>query len=237
MRELDANKLPNHIAIILDGNRRWAKKRMLPQNAGHKKGVETLGEIANYCNEIGIKYLTVYAFSTENWSRSADEVNYLMSLPQEYFSLHQDSYKKKNIRIRFIGSKERINKDLIELMNKVENETENNTGLTLLIAFNYGARTEIIDAVKNIIKDKIVSTSITEELINDYLYTKDAGDVDLMIRTSGEQRLSNFLLWQNSYSEFYFTKTLWPDFKPSELNKILDDYSKRDRRFGGKNNA
>ena len=237
MRELELSKLPRHIAIIMDGNGRWAKKRMLPKNQGHKKGAQRLSEIAEYCNEIGIKYLTVYAFSTENWSRPADEVEYLMRLPIDYFNENKDKYKNKNIKIKFIGTKDKLNNELLDLMKKVETETANNTGLTLLIAFNYGSRLEIVEAVKHIVKDNIVSTSITEELISDYLYTKGVSDVDLMIRTSGEMRLSNFMLWQNSYSEFYFSKTLWPDFKKSELNKILYEYSLRDRRYGGRKDA
>lgn len=235
MKELDKNTLPLHLAMIMDGNGRWAKKRFLPKNEGHKRGAKILTEIAEYCNDIGIKFLTVYAFSTENWSRPKDEVEYLMKLPIEYFNENKDHYKNKNIRIKFIGTKDKLSNEIIDLINKVEHETENNTGLTLVIAFNYGARLEIVEAVRHIIKDQVVSQSVNEKLINEYLYTKDIPDVDLMIRTSGEMRLSNFLLWQNSYSEFYFTKTLWPDFKPSELNKILYQYSQRDRRFGGRN--
>ena len=237
MKEIEKNKLPQHIAIIMDGNGRWAKKRLLPRNEGHRKGVMTLSKIANYCNEIGIKYLSVYAFSTENWSRSVDEVNYLMSLPKKYFEEQKDKYYKKNIKIKFIGTKDKLSKELIELFDKVERETENNTGLTLQICFNYGARLELVEAVRHIIKDKIVSTSVDEKLIGEYLYTKGIPDVDLMIRTSGEMRLSNFMLWQNSYSEFYFSKTLWPDFNKSELNIILYQYSQRNRRFGGRTDA
>lgn len=235
--ELNKDLLPKHIAIIMDGNGRWAKKKFLPRNHGHQVGAKRLKEIALYCNSIGIKYLTVYAFSTENWNRPQDEVDYLMNLPIKYFKENQELFHSQNIKISFIGSRDMLKSELIEVIEQVENLTKDNTGLNLIIAFNYGGRREILDAVVNIMKDNVPLEKIDEALFQSYLYTKNIPDVDLMIRTSGEERLSNFLLWQNSYSEFVFTKTLWPDFKEKNMEKILLEYNKRDRRFGGIKNA
>lgn len=223
-------KIPNHIAIILDGNGRWAKKRGLPRNLGHRQGVETLIKIVRCCSDIGIKNLTVYAFSTENWNRPEQEVNYLMNLLKEYFIGLEKKLRNRNIKLKVIGEKTRLSNELIQIINEVQENTKNNTGMIFNIAFNYGSKDEIINAVKNMVNDKVL---ITKENLDQYLYTNESGNVDLLIRTSGEQRISNFLLWQIAYAEFYFTDVYWPDFKESELEKALEIYQNRDRRFGG----
>lgn len=226
-------KLPNHIAIILDGNGRWAQKRGLPRNLGHRQGVEALIKTARYCSEIGIKHLTVYAFSTENWNRPQEEVNYLMNLLEEYFNGLDKKLKKRNIRLKVIGEKTRLSLRLLEIINIVQENSKHNTGMVLNIAFNYGSKDEIVNAFKGMIKDNVI---ISKENVDKYLYTSESGNVDLVIRTSGEQRISNFLLWQIAYAELYFTKVYWPDFNKKELNKALETYQNRDRRFGGLNN-
>jgi undecaprenyl diphosphate synthase len=223
-------KIPNHIAIILDGNGRWAKKRGLPRNLGHRQGVETLIKTVRACSEIGIKHLTVYAFSTENWNRPEQEVTYLMNLLEEYFIGLDKKLRKRNIKLKVIGEKNRLSEKLLSIINEVQENTKNNTGMVFNIAFNYGSKDEIINAVKNMVNDKVL---ITKENLDQYLYTSESGNVDLLIRTSGEQRISNFLLWQIAYAEFYFTDVHWPDFKENELEKALEAYQNRDRRFGG----
>ena len=223
-------KLPNHIAIILDGNGRWAKNKGLPRNLGHRQGVETLIKISRYCSEIGINNLTVYAFSTENWNRPVEEVNYLMNLLEEYFNGLEKKLRKRNIRLKVIGEKTNLSSKLINIINNIEENSKYNTGMILNIAFNYGGKDEIIHAFKQMEIDKVL---FTKENVDKYLYTNESGNVDLLIRTSGEQRISNFLLWQIAYAEFYFTKTYWPDFSKRELNKAIEAYQNRDRRFGG----
>lgn len=223
-------KLPNHIAIILDGNGRWAQKKGLPRNLGHKQGVETLIKISRYCSDIGVKNLTVYAFSTENWNRPKEEVEYLMNLLKEYFQGLDKNLRKRNIKLKVIGERTNLSKELLDIINFVEENSKYNTGMILNIAFNYGGKDEIINAVKSMINDKVI---ISKENIDKYLYTNESGNVDLLIRTSGEQRISNFLLWQIAYAEFYFTKVHWPDFSKKELNKAIEAYQNRDRRFGG----
>lgn len=225
--------LPNHIAIILDGNGRWAKKRGLPRNLGHRQGVETLIKIARYCSEIGIKNLTVYAFSTENWNRPKEEVDYLMNLLDEYFNGLDKKLNKRNIRIKVIGEKTRLSDKLLNIIDEVQEKSKNNTGMLLNIAFNYGSKDELINTFKNMIRDNVI---INKENVDKYLYTSESGDVDLLIRTSGEQRISNFLLWQIAYAEMYFTNVYWPDFTKKELNKAIEAYQNRDRRFGGLKN-
>lgn len=225
--------LPNHIAIILDGNGRWAKKRGLPRNLGHRQGVETLIKIARYCSEIGIKNLTVYAFSTENWNRPKEEVDYLMNLLDEYFNGLDKKLNKRNIRIKVIGDKTRLSDKLLNIIDEVQEKSKNNTGMLLNIAFNYGSKDELINTFKNMIRDNVI---INKENVDKYLYTSESGDVDLLIRTSGEQRISNFLLWQIAYAEMYFTNVYWPDFTKKELNKAIEAYQNRDRRFGGLKN-
>ncbi len=222
--------LPNHIAIILDGNGRWAQKKGLPRNLGHRQGAETLIKISRYCSEIGIKHLTVFAFSTENWNRPKEEVDYLMNLLEEYFNGLEKKLRKRNIKLKVIGEKTNLSDKLTKIINEVQDKSKNNTGMVLNIAFNYGGKDEIINAVKGIIKDNVI---LSKENIDKYLYTSESGNIDLLIRTSGEQRISNFLLWQIAYAELYFTKVYWPDFNKKELHKALESYQERDRRFGG----
>lgn len=235
--ELDFDKLPDHIAIIMDGNGRWAKKRNLPRNMGHKAGVETAKEIALYCNEIGIKHLTVYAFSTENWSRPKDEVNGIMKLLNEYLDRFEKEFGQKDIRIRHIGELSGLPDDIQEKIKAVQDRTKENKGLSFNVALNYGGRLEIINAVKHIVqevnKEEIREEDIDEKLFSKYMFTKDIPDPDLIIRTSGECRLSNFLLWQSVYSEFWFDEVLWPDFNKMNLNKALLEFQKRKRTYGG----
>lgn len=230
--------LPEHIAIIMDGNRRWAKQRNLDVRLGHKQGAENLETIVKYCNKIGIKYLTVYAFSTENWKRTKEEVGALMLLLQNYLDLFAKTADAENIKIKMLGNREGLSEGLLKKIDNTVEGTKNNTGLTFNIAFNYGGRDEILNAVKNIasnVKNENINIEdIDEKLISNYLYTKDIPDPDLMIRTSGEIRTSNFLPWQLVYSEFYFTNKLWPDFSTEDLDEAILEYSKRTRKFGGK---
>jgi len=223
-------KIPNHLAIILDGNGRWAKKRGLPRTLGHRQGVETLVKIVRCCSDIGIKNLTVYAFSTENWNRPEQEVSYLMNLLEEHFKGLANKLKNRNIKLKVIGEKSKLSEKIIKIINEVQEDTKNNTGMIFNIAFNYGSKDEIINAMSQMVAEKV---EITKENLEKYLYTNESGNVDLLIRTSGEQRISNFLLWQIAYAEFYFTDVHWPDFKEKELEKALEVYQNRDRRFGG----
>lgn len=229
--------LPTHIGIIMDGNGRWAKKRMLPRSAGHKAGAQTFRKITRYCSDIGIKYLTVYAFSTENWKRPDDEVNSLMNLFKSYLEEALADFKEDSIVVKFIGDKSKFNNDLKTLMTENEELSKDRSGMVLNIAMNYGSRDEITRAVKNIsnmVKDGTISVDdINEDLISSYLYTAGQPDPDLIIRPSGEYRISNFLLWQSAYSEFVIMNKLWPDFTPKDLDEALEIYSKRNRRFGG----
>ncbi len=228
--------IPNHVAIILDGNGRWAKKRHLPRNYGHIEGAKTVEKICEDADSLGIKYLTVYAFSTENWSRPEDEVSALMKLLRNYLKDCIKRANKNDMRVRVIGDKTRLSEDIRKSIDDLEEATKENTGLNFTIAINYGSRDEIRRAICNIAKDtkegKINESDINEELISDYLDTKGIPDPDLLIRTSGEERLSNFLLWQLGYAEFYFTDVLWPDFNKKELEKAIEKYNTRDRRFG-----
>lgn len=221
-----------HIAIIMDGNRRWAKEKFLPSAVGHQKGVESLKNTMRIFDEYGIKYLTVYAFSTENWKRKKEEVEFLMGLLAKTLSNELDEMHKENVKIKFLGDVEKLNSELIKIVRNAEEKTKNNTGVNLNIAFNYGARDEITNAVKAIIKSGINAEEITEETISKYLYTKDIPDPDLLIRTGGEKRISNYLLWQLAYSELYVTDTFWPDFDRNELDKAIKEYEHRNRRFG-----
>ena len=230
-----ANPL-EHIAVIMDGNGRWALKRGLPRTMGHKKGAEVVIDIAKAAKNMGIKYLTIYAFSTENWKRSKEEVDTLMGLLRDYLSRDFKELDKENIRIRFIGEREMLAPDIIEKMEKLETQTQNNTAATLVVALSYGSRAEITHAVRQIgekIKSgDILPENIDEKTISDMLYTKDIPDPDILIRTSGEQRLSNYLLWQLAYTEMFFTSTPWPDFTAEELRKIIETYQMRERRYG-----
>ena len=224
--------VPTHIAIIMDGNGRWAKKRSLPRNAGHVAGAKTFKTIARYCNKIGLKYLTVYAFSTENWRRPEAEVNGIMNLLRDYLK-DAENFKDENIKLKFIGDLEPLADDIKELIEKDEKISENATGLQLNIAINYGGRNEITNAVKKIVSEGISAEDITEDTVSSHLYTAGIPDPDFIIRPSGEYRLSNYLIWQSAYAEFWFSDVLWPDFSPKHLDKAIDDYNRRNRRFGG----
>lgn len=230
--------MPRHIAIIMDGNRRWAKKRNLPVKLGHKQGAETLKKVVRYANKIGIEYMTVYAFSTENWKRSEEEVSALMSLLEGYLDDFAKEADTENIVIRVLGNLDRLSESLQESIKRTIERTKNNTGIIFNIALNYGGRDEITNAVKNIakdVKDGILELDqISEEIVTKYLYTKDDPDPDLLIRTSGEIRLSGFLPWQTTYSEFLFLDKLWPDFTEKDLDDAIEVFSKRNRKFGAK---
>jgi len=240
MPNLDLNRIPNHIAIILDGNGRWAQTRGKSRIYGHRHGAFNLRDLARYSNEIGIKYLTVYCFSTENWKRPKDEVDFLMSTPVRYFSKYFNDITKSNIRFKTIGRKDRLPKALLDSLNKLEEASKDKTGLTLTFAIDYGGRDEITTAVKKIankVKNgELNPDDINEKLIEDNLFTKDYPPLDLLIRTSGELRISNYLLWQLAYSELYFTNTYFPDFNKYELEKALIDFQSRNRRYGGLKN-
>lgn len=238
MEEIDLENLPKHIAIIMDGNRRWAKARGLTTKDGHKAGSKNLDNIATFCNEIGIKYLTVYAFSTENWKRTQEEVSALMFILKANLDSMLRKMDLKNIKIRVIGEKENIPPDIQKKIDKLVEKTKNNTGLVLNIAFNYGGRAELVHSTK-VIAEKVKSgeiniEDINEELISENIYTAGQPDPDLMIRTSRELRTSNFLPWQLTYSEFYFPDKHWPEFDREDLIEAIKVYQKRNRRFGGR---
>ena len=224
--------LPTHIAIIMDGNGRWARKRSLPRSAGHIAGAKTFKSIARYCNKIGLKYLTVYAFSTENWKRPKEEVEGIMNLLRDYL-VDAENFKDENIKVKFIGNLEPLADDIKELIRKNEDGSKDATGLNLNIAINYGGRDEITSAVKKIVNSNIKAEDITEQTVSDNLYTANMPDPDFIIRPSGEYRLSNYLIWQSAYAEYWFSDVLWPDFKPKHLEKAIDDFNHRNRRFGG----
>ena len=230
-------KIPAHIAIILDGNGRWAKAKGLPRNAGHVQGAKQVEVICEEAYKMGVQYITLYAFSTENWNRPADEVNALMKLLRNYLKGCLKSAKKNNMCVRVIGDKSGLDEDIVSKINEVEEYSKDFKGLHLSIAINYGSRDEIRRAVANIVKDAkagvIKEDDITQELIASYLDTKGYPDPDLLIRTCNELRISNFLMWQLAYTELYFTEVPWPDFNKKELQKAIEAYTKRDRRFGG----
>ena len=234
----DNNNLPKHIAIIMDGNRRWAKSRNLPVKLGHKQGAETLKKIVRHANKIGLEYITVYAFSTENWKRSEEEVSALMSLLEKYLDDFSKEADTENIVIRVLGDLKPLSKSLQQSIEKTIKRTENNTGTIFNIALNYGGRNEIVTAVKEISQKvksgEIEVDEISEEIVSENLYTKNIPDPDLLIRTSGEIRLSGFLPWQLVYSEFLFLDKLWPDFSEEDLDEAIELFSKRNRKFGAK---
>ena len=234
---VDKMSFPKHIAIILDGNGRWAKKRGLPRSAGHSMGAKNLENVVRYLKDTSVRYLTVYAFSTENWKRPKDEVDDLMALLEKYLRNYDELLGGEDVRLKIIGRKEGLSDTLIDLINEVEEKSKNRKQLTVSIALNYGGRQEICDAAKKIAEDvksgKIDISDIDENLFNDYIYTKNIPDPDLIIRPSGEERLSNFLLWQCAYSEFWFSNVCWPDFTPDKLEGAVADFQKRNRRFGG----
>ena len=229
-------RVPNHIAIILDGNGRWAKKRGMPRSFGHVKGCENLEDICEVAKELGVKYLTVYAFSTENWKRSKEEVDGLMELFRNYLKKCIKISQKNNMRVKVIGDITAFDSDIQESIEKLEDFSKDFTDLHFQIALNYGSRDEITRAVNRMLEDQKagkLETPVSQATISDYLDTAGIPDPDLMIRTSGELRLSNYLLWQLAYSEFYFTDVPWPDFKKEELVKAIEKYNERDRRYGG----
>ena len=234
--EVLSKPLPKHIAIILDGNGRWAKKRLLPRSMGHRQGAYNLKDIAMLCQEIGIECLTVFCFSTENWNRPKDEVSYLMNEPVKMISKHLDKIVDSNLRISVIGRRDRIPENTKNIIELVEEKTKNNNGMRLVLCVDYGSRYELSEATKKIakmVKENIIDINdITPELIDRSVFTADLPKLDLLIRTSGEIRISNFMLWQLAYAELYFTDTYWPSFKKRELLKAIDSFQKRDRRFG-----
>lgn len=236
--EIDMTRIPNHIAIIMDGNGRWAKKRSLPRKAGHKAGAEALERIIDDCRTLGVKHLTVYAFSTENWKRSQEEVDAIMDLLRQYLKTYFRRFLNDNVKMNVIGEISRLDADIQEQILEIENLSKEKDGLAVHIALNYGGRDELRRTVQKIAaeveKGTLNSKDITEETIEEFLDTAGTPDPELVIRTSGEERVSNFLLWQIAYAEFYFTDTLWPDFNRKSLEEAIYSYQNRERRFGGR---
>ena len=227
---MSESNLPKHIAIIMDGNGRWANERGLKRTAGHEEGAKVVRNITIHCAKLGVKYLTLYAFSTENWSRPKLEVEYLMKLLEKYLKNELDTFLQNNIKFKAIGDLSRFSKSLQNTIKEIEEKTANNSRLTQVLALNYGSKDEILRAVKKLNERNL---EINEKNFESCLDTAGFSEVDLLIRTSGEIRLSNYLLWQNAYAEMFFTSTLWPDFSTNELDYIIDDFNKRQRRFGG----
>lgn len=236
-KDLSECTIPKHIAIIMDGNGRWAKEKGKKRTFGHKAGSDALKEVCKDAYHLGVRYITVYAFSTENWQRPEEEVDFLMDLLRQYLKESIKTSKKDNMKVRVIGDREGLPSDVVESIHALEAASKNNTGLNLQIALNYGSRNEILRSMKHMINDildqKVKKEEISEALISSYLDTADIPDPDLMIRTSGEIRLSNFLLWQLAYTEFYFTDKYWPDFKKAELIKAIVAFNEKERRYGG----
>lgn len=235
--EIKKLPVPEHVAIIMDGNGRWAKKRALPRIAGHHEGMKVVRKTTKLANELGIKTLTLYAFSTENWKRPKNEVEYIMSLPDEFLGTFLPDLIEENVQVKMMGYKNQLPVHTLRAIEKAIEDTKNNDGLVLNFALNYGSRAEILDAVKNVLTDsksgKLEETELDEKVFSSYLMTSDFTDPDLLIRTSGEIRLSNFMLWQLAYSEFWFTEVLWPDFSEEHLLEAIETFQKRQRRFGG----
>lgn len=229
--------VPRHVAIIMDGNGRWARARGLPRVAGHKRGVETVRQVVRDAGELGIEYLTLFSFSSENWQRPADEINELMGLLKRFIRRDLASLHEQGVRVRVIGGRDNLDSEVIELIAKAQNLTENNSGITLIVAFNYGSKQEITEAARKIAaavqRGELAPEQISPEIFNDYLYTAEFPEPDLLIRTSGEQRLSNFLLWQCAYTEFVFVAQPWPDFNQDLLISAIEEFHNRNRRFGG----
>lgn len=226
----------NHIAIIMDGNGRWAKAKGMPRTFGHKQGAENVRTVALEANRMGIKALTLYAFSTENWKRPEDEVDFICKLPKMFFNMYIKELIENNIRVSYIGELEKFPEETKKFINAAIEKTKNNTGMEMVIAINYGSRREIVIAAQNYAKDVIdgkKGLEISEDEFNDYLMTSHLPEVDLLVRTSGEQRLSNYLLWQVAYSEFIFVDYAWPEFTAEKLHEVVEEYERRDRRFGG----
>ena len=230
----ETEKLPRHVAIIMDGNGRWAKKRGLPRLLGHRKGIKALEEALEHANSLGIKYFSVYAFSTENWKRSKIEVSGLMMFFDHYLKKKVAAIKKKHGRVRFAGRRDRFPPNLVRTIEEAEEATRDETGIQLILCVDYGGRQEIVDAVKKILAEGVATEAVTEDLLSSHMYLPDVPEPDLIIRTSGEERLSNFLLWTGAYSELYFTDTLWPDFTEEIFDEALASYAERERRKGGR---
>ena len=237
MDKIDVKRLPNHIAIIMDGNGRWAKERNLPRSMGHKAGAEALRKIVSECSNLGIKYLSVYVFSTENWIRPKEEVSFLMDLLVEYLVKELDELHRENVVINYLGDITKLPEKCQKNLKNSKNKTKDNTGLHLNLCINYGGRSEIVKSFKEIYAEiklgNISIDDVDENMISDHLYTSGMPDPDIVIRPSGEYRLSNFLIWQCAYSEFWFSNIFWPDFRIEHLRRAILDYQKRDRRFGG----
>ncbi len=233
---LNSESLPQHVAIIMDGNGRWAKARGLPRTAGHKKGADALRRTLDNCSKAGVRYLTIYAFSSENWKRPSDEINDLMQLLQHYLHQELENLHEKSVRLRFIGDLSRLDSEICEQLKYASDLTKNNKNFHLTIALSYGSRQEIVQTAQKLaqqaVDGKITPAQITEELFSNNLDTSELPELDLLIRTGGEKRLSNFLLWQSAYTEFYFSDTLWPDFDKADLISALNDFTKRERRYG-----
>lgn len=227
-----AEKLPSHVAIIMDGNGRWAQKRGMPRVAGHKQGIESAKKVTRHAGKIGIKYLTLFGFSTENWKRPEDEVSELMKFLRYFLKVELSELHENNVCVRMVGFRHRLEKDIVQLIENAEELTANNTGLQLSIALDYGGQQDIMEAMRAMIKDGVNPDDINEELVHKYLMTSAIPHPDFLIRTSGELRISNFLLWQSAYAEYYFTDTFWPDFDEKAFNQALACYSARDRRMG-----
>ena len=236
-KTLDLTRIPKHVAFIMDGNGRWAKKRGLPRTKGHEEGAKRIEKLALSAKELGLEAVTLFAFSTENWKRPKDEVDFIFSLLKKFLIEGKESFVKNDIRIHFIGKIDELDEEFSSLMYETMDLTKNNTGIILNLAINYGARSEIVEMVKCVAKDCVEGKQsidkIDESVVEKYLMTKDLPEIDLMVRTSGEVRISNFLLWQIAYSELMFTDVYWPDFDEKELEKVLIEFQSRDRRFGG----
>ena len=236
MSDLDNKSIPAHIAVIMDGNGRWAKQHSLGRIAGHKKGVEAVRETVTACRELGVRYLTLYAFSSENWDRPAREVKSLMGLLEKFLKMELKTMLDRDIRLLAIGNCGTLPENVLKTLNEVISKTQGNSAMTLILALSYGGRDEILEAVRKIAREaaegKIDPRDLNKEAFSDYLYTEGIPDPDLLIRTSGEHRISNFLLWQTAYTEFYFTDVLWPDFRKKDLIAAIRDYQGRERRFG-----
>jgi undecaprenyl diphosphate synthase len=234
----DRSRLPRHVAIIMDGNGRWAAARRLPRIAGHKKGADAVRACVQACGELGIQYLTLYAFSSENWKRPLEEVDDLMGLLRHYLKSEISALNANNVRLRCIGRRDRLSPDIVELMEHAERTTAANTGLTLILALNYGGRAEIVEAARALVaaaaRGEVDPAAVDEDMVAAHLHTADIPDPDIIIRTSGEQRLSNFLLWQGAYAELVFINELWPDFSKDTLLKALAEFDTRERRYGAR---
>lgn len=235
--EVAPRKIPTNLGIIMDGNGRWAKKRGLPRTAGHVTGAQVFRKITKYCEKCGVRYLTVYAFSTENWRRPQDEVESIMNLLRQYLKESLADFQQESIVVRFIGDREDLAQDIRDLIEEAEESTAHKTGMTLNIALNYGGQQEIVYATRQlahrIVEGTLKPDEIDEKMLEEALYTKKQPPVDLILRPSGEYRLSNFLIWQSAYAEFVFMDVLWPDFKEEDLDRAFEEYARRDRRFGG----